>query len=209
MQTILERLAEHYKDARPELNFNNPYELLVATILSAQCTDVRVNKVTPELFSTYPTPQDMQSADSSTLENIIRPCGCYKVKSKNLIGSAKRIVENYGGKVPQSMDELTTLPGVGRKTANVVLSNAFGLPGLAVDTHVHRVSNRTGLTISKNPEETERQLCSLIPKELWGSAHHWILFHGRYICKAVRPNCSQCFLSDICKEFCNKTELVE
>ena len=197
-EEILNRLEEHYKGARPALVYSNPYELLVATILSAQCTDVRVNKVTKELFVHYPDPESLSHADFDELSREIKSCGCYGVKAKNLIGTAKLIMEKHGGSVPCTMDELTKLPGVGRKTANVVLSNAFGLPGLAVDTHVFRISARMGLASGKNVETTEQELCALIPQEKWGEAHHWLIHHGRQVCSARKPACDTCFLSDIC-----------
>ncbi len=195
---ILERLEKVYFDAKPALNFKNAYELLVATILSAQCTDVRVNKVTEPLFKKYPDPEALAAADTNELMEEIHSCGCYAVKAKNLIGTARMIISDFGGEVPQSMEELTKLPGVGRKTANVVLSNAFGIPGIAVDTHVFRVSNRLSLANADNVEDTEFQLMDLIPKEKWGSAHHWLIYHGRQICSARKPKCEECFLNDIC-----------
>ena len=197
-QEILKRLEEVYIDAVPALHFVNPYQLLVATILSAQCTDVRVNKVTEKLFVKYKNAEELAAADFDELCDDIHSCGCYSVKAKNLIGTAKMLVEQYGGEVPPDMDELTKLPGVGRKTANVVLSNAFGIPGFAVDTHVFRVSNRLGLANAKDVLKTEEQMCALIPKEKWGNAHHWIIYHGRQVCHARKPACGACFLRDLC-----------
>ena len=197
-QEILKRLEEVYVDAVPALQFVNPYQLLVATILSAQCTDVRVNKVTEKLFVKYKNAEELAAADFDELCDDIHSCGCYSVKAKNLIGTAKMLVEQYGGQVPPDMDELTKLPGVGRKTANVVLSNAFGIPGFAVDTHVFRVSNRLGLANAKDVLKTEEQMCALIPKEKWGNAHHWIIYHGRQVCHARKPVCDTCFLRDLC-----------
>lgn len=197
-QEILKRLEEVYIDAVPALHFVNPYQLLVATILSAQCTDVRVNKVTEKLFVKYKNAEELAAADFDELCDDIHSCGCYSVKAKNLIGTAKMLVEQYGGEVPPDMDELTKLPGVGRKTANVVLSNAFGIPGFAVDTHVFRVSNRLGLANAKDVLKTEEQMCALIPKEKWGNAHHWIIYHGRQVCHARKPACGTCFLRDLC-----------
>ena len=185
-------------DAVPALQFVNPYQLLVATILSAQCTDVRVNKVTEKLFVKYKNAEELAAADFDELCDDIHSCGCYSVKAKNLIGTAKMLVEQYGGQVPPDMDALTKLPGVGRKTANVVLSNAFGIPGFAVDTHVFRVSNRLGLANAKDVLKTEEQMCALIPKEKWGNAHHWIIYHGRQVCHARKPVCDTCFLRDLC-----------
>lgn len=197
-QEILKRLEEVYVDAVPALQFVNPYQLLVATILSAQCTDVRVNKVTEKLFVKYKNAEELAAADFDELCDDIHSCGCYSVKAKNLIGTAKMLVEQYGGQVPPDMDALTKLPGVGRKTANVVLSNAFGIPGFAVDTHVFRVSNRLGLANAKDVLKTEEQMCALIPKEKWGNAHHWIIYHGRQVCHARKPVCDTCFLRDLC-----------
>lgn len=197
-QEILKRLEEVYVDAVPALQFVNPYQLLVATILSAQCTDVRVNKVTEKLFVKYKNAEELAAADFDELCDDIHSCGCYSVKAKNLIGTAKMLVEQHGGQVPPDMDELTKLPGVGRKTANVVLSNAFGIPGFAVDTHVFRVSNRLGLANAKDVLKTEEQMCALIPKEKWGNAHHWIIYHGRQVCHARKPVCDTCFLRDLC-----------
>ena len=195
---ILKKLEEVYFNAKPELNFNNPYELLVATILSAQCTDVRVNKVTNTLFVHYPDAYKLANADINDLMDEIHSCGCYAIKAKNLIKTAEILCKNYKGQVPDSMDKLLELPGVGRKTANVVLSNAFGIAGIAVDTHVFRVSNRLGLADSDNVLETEKQLMCLIPKEKWGSAHHWLIYHGRRICFSRKPKCELCFLKEYC-----------
>ena len=201
-QEILKRLEEVYVDAVPALHFVNPYQLLVATILSAQCTDVRVNKVTETLFIKYKNAEELAAADFDELCDEIHSCGCYSVKAKNLIGTAKMLVEQYGGKVPPDMDELTKLPGVGRKTANVVLSNAFGIPGFAVDTHVFRVSNRIGLVNNtKTPLETEKQLVKNIPAEILSTAHHWLILHGRYVCLARKPKCEECGIRQWCRFF--------
>lgn len=197
-QEILRRLEEEYQGAKPALHYATPFQLLVATILSAQCTDVRVNLVTKDLFVKYKDAAALAGADYDELCGEIHSCGCYGVKAKNLIGTAKLLVEKYGGEVPQTMDELTELPGVGRKTANVVLSNAFGIPGFAVDTHVFRVSNRMGLACAKDVAETERQLCALVPQEKWGDAHHWLIYHGRQVCAARKPKCETCVVGDIC-----------
>lgn len=195
---VFRRLEEKYKDSKSGLDFKNPYELLIATILSAQCTDVRVNKITKDLFMHYPDAFALAEADFDTLSGEIHSCGFYTTKAKNLIATAKILVEKYDGKVPQTMEALTKLPGVGRKTANVVLSNAFGIPGFAVDTHVFRVSHRLGLSDAKDPEGTEQDLCALVPKAQWGDAHHWLIWHGREICSARKPKCETCFLKDIC-----------
>lgn len=195
---ILSALEEHYKGAKPALLYENPYELLVATILSAQCTDVRVNQVTRDLFPHYPDAAALAAADLPTLMEEVHSCGCYAVKARNLKATAQLLVEKHAGQVPSTMEELTALPGVGRKTANVVLSNAFGLPGLAVDTHVFRVSHRLGLAKGKDPEATEKELCALIPREKWGEAHHWLIYHGRQVCASRKPACDTCFVKDLC-----------
>ncbi|MBR2222973.1 MAG: endonuclease III [Christensenellaceae bacterium] len=197
---IMKRLEEVYIGAKPSLLFENPFELLIATILSAQCTDVRVNKVTRVLFPKYPTPSDLAQAEFSDVAEIIKSCGCYQVKAKNIIATAKLLVSDYGGEVPPEMDELVKLPGVGRKTANVVLSNAFDIPGFAVDTHIMRVSYRIGLSENKgDPLKIEKDLCALFPRERWGEAHHWLIYHGRQVCSAKKPACESCFLHDICR----------
>lgn len=195
---MLKRLSEHYDGAKPGLDYTDAYQLLVATILSAQCTDVRVNKITPALFARYPNAESLANADPDLVAELIRSCGFYVVKTKNLIATANILVSEYGGEVPAQMKELTKLPGVGRKTANVVRSNAFGIPGMAVDTHVFRVSHRLGLSDAKNPEGTEQQLCHLIEKEQWTQAHHWLIWHGRKVCHARSPKCDVCVLLDIC-----------
>ena len=195
---ILKRLETVYFDAKPALNFSNPYELLVATILSAQCTDVRVNMVTKNLFKKYPDAFCLANSNIDELKEEIHSCGCYAIKAKNLIGTAHILCEKHNGNVPSTMEELTMLPGVGRKTANVVLSNAFGIPGIAVDTHVFRVSNRLGLANSKDVEKTEMQLRKNIPENKWSNAHHWLIYHGRQVCSARNPKCTNCFLNDLC-----------
>lgn len=197
-QEIFHRLEARYPNAKPALNYENAFQLLVATILSAQCTDVRVNQVTASLFVHYPDARALASADLEELSREIHSCGCYRVKAKNLIGTAKMLCRDYAGEVPPLMEALTRLPGVGRKTANVVLSNAFDIPGLAVDTHVFRVSHRLGLSDAKDPEGTESQLCALIPREKWGKAHHWLIYHGRQVCSARAPKCGDCLLADLC-----------
>ncbi len=197
-QEIFRRLEARYPNAKPALNYENAFQLLVATILSAQCTDVRVNQVTASLFVHYPDARALAAADLEELSREIHSCGCYRVKAKNLIGTAKMLCRDYAGEVPPLMEALTRLPGVGRKTANVVLSNAFDIPGLAVDTHVFRVSHRLGLSDAKDPEGTESQLCALIPREKWGKAHHWLIYHGRQVCSARAPKCGDCLLADLC-----------
>ena len=194
---ILEKLEQMYPEAKAELVFSNPYEMLVATILSAQCTDRQVNKVTPAVFSRYPDPVSMASADVSDLYPMVKSCG-FSTKASNIISACRIIRDIYGGEVPHTMEELTKLPGVGRKTANVVLSNAFGIPTFAVDTHVFRVCNRLGLCKADNVAETEKQMTRIIPKEKWGQAHHWLIWHGRRLCKARNPLCRDCELKDLC-----------
>lgn len=185
--------------AESELHFKNPYELLVAVMLSAQCTDKRVNSVTPGFFERYPDPFALAAAEVSEIFTYIRSISYPNSKSAHLSGMAKRLVETFGGEVPATMEELTSLPGVGRKTANVVMAVAFHQARMAVDTHVFRVSARIGLTQNaKTPLETERQLVRYIPEDKLGQAHHWLLLHGRYVCTARKPHCRQCFLTPYC-----------
>lgn len=195
---ILARLKEAYPDADTLLRYDSLFELLVAVILSAQSTDEQVNKVTEKLFAKYNTPQAMAEAELSELESMIRQVGLYKSKAKSLKKMAAILVEEYEGKVPDSMEELLKLPGVGSKTANVVLAVGFGKPGLGVDTHVHRVANRIGLVKTKNPLMTEKGLKELIPVSMWGKAHHLFIFHGRRVCKARKPDCVNCMIADFC-----------
>jgi endonuclease-3 len=195
---VLAILEQTHSDAHIALNFSNPLELLVATILSAQCTDVRVNLVTGELFRQYPDARAYAEADLGELEQAIRSTGFYRNKAKSLIGCATVILEKHGGEVPRTMAELTALPGVGRKTANVVLGNAFGIPGLVVDTHVRRVATRLGWTRESDPVKIERTLCRRLPKEKWTHASHVLIFHGRRICKAPTPHCSSCPVFELC-----------
>lgn len=197
-EEALRLLEEMYPEAKAELVFTNPYEMLVATILSAQCTDKQVNKVTPAVFARYPDPVSMASAKEEDLYPMVKSCG-FRSKAGNIIAACRIIRDDYGGSVPDNMEALTALPGVGRKTANVVLCNAFRIPAFAVDTHVFRVSNRIGLCRAKTVEETERQMTRLIPREKWGNAHHWLIWHGRRICKAQRPLCAECGLREICE----------
>lgn len=197
-KAILAKLQEMYPDAGPELNFNNPYETLVATMLSAQCTDKQVNKVTPAVFARYPDAVTMAQATVEELHPMVKSCG-FKSKAGNIIAACRLIAENHGGEVPATREELVALPGVGRKTANVVLANAFKVPALAVDTHVFRVSNRLGLAEADNVEDTEQQLMKAIPKKDWMDAHHWLIWHGRRVCKAQRPACDACGLYELCK----------
>ena len=195
---ILLRLKEFYKNIGTALRFHNPYELLVATMLSAQSTDKQVNKVTSKLFDKYPAVEDIALLTDEQLAEEIKSIGLYKNKSKNIIATSKILLEQFDGQVPDNLDDLIKLPGVGRKTANVVLSNAFGVPALAVDTHVFRVANRLKLAQAKDVIETEKQLMALIPQEDWSKAHHWLIWHGRLFCKARKPSCEKCTLNDIC-----------
>ena len=195
---VLEILLELYPDAEAELDHNNPFELLIATILSAQCTDIRVNKVTKVLFDKVKTPKEFLALSITELGEIIHSCGFYNTKSKNILGTCLLLEEKFNGKVPDNLEDLMSLPGVGRKTANVVISNAFGVPAIAVDTHVFRVSNRIGLANSKNVEDTEVELMKRINRELWTKAHHMLIFHGRRVCKARSPMCEICPISPYC-----------
>ncbi len=195
---ILAGLRELYPDARPELNFRDPYETLVAVMLSAQCTDKQVNKVTPALFERYPTVQAMAAASVEDVYPMVKSCG-FKTKASNIVEACRLILQNHGGEVPGDMKALTALPGVGQKTANVVLANAFGVPTIAVDTHVFRVSNRLGLANAKNVEKTEEQLKKAIPKNDWVDAHHWLSLPGRRVCHARNPACETCALRPLCK----------
>lgn len=196
---IVRRLRAEYPDARCSLDHENAYQLLVATILSAQCTDERVNQVTPALFARYPTAEDLAAARQEELEELIRSTGFYRSKAKSLLGMANALVERHGGQVPDTMDALVELPGVGRKTANVVLGNAFGkAEGVVVDTHVTRLSNRLGLTRHKDPVKIEADLMELVPREDWTDLAHLFIYHGRAVCKAPKPRCGECVLADLC-----------
>jgi endonuclease-3 len=196
---IFKRLAREYPDATCALDYHNPFELLCATILSAQCTDVRVNMVTPHLFARYPTPQALAAADPADVQEIIKSTGFFRNKTKSLIGMAQALVAEHGGRVPRSMEELRPLPGVGRKTANVVLGNAYGInEGVTVDTHVARVSGRLGLTREDDPARIELDLIRLFPRKDWALLSHLFIFHGRQVCIARRPRCEACVLNDIC-----------
>jgi endonuclease-3 len=196
----LKILKSEYPEAKCSLNYTSAFELLIATILSAQTTDIRVNQVTQTLFSEYPHPQDYTSDAQSRIEEIIRPIGCFKTKAARIIKSATKIANIHAGKVPAEMEALVSLPGVGRKTANVVLSNAFNVPGMAVDTHVKRVSRRIGLTDNVDPQRVENDLCALVPPEWWGQFSHLLIYHGRAVCKARKPMCDSCVLRAICKQ---------
>ncbi len=196
---LIHALHELYPDADCELDHTNPLELLVATILSAQCTDERVNKVTETLFVKYPTAADYAAADTETFEQDIRPTGFYRNKTKLVLGAARRLVDAYGGEVPASMDELLTLPGVARKTANLVLGTAFGTPsGVVVDTHVRRLSQRLGLSAETHPDKIERDLMARLPRDEWIFMGHAVILHGRRVCKARKPRCEDCALAEIC-----------
>lgn len=199
-QIIIEHLERMYPDAHCELNFSSPFQLLIATILSAQSTDRKVNQITERLFQKYSTPQEMLQLTQEELEQKIKEIGLYHNKAKNILATCRILVEEYQGNVPSLFEKLTELPGVGRKTANVVLSNAFGIPAFAVDTHVLRVSNRLGLAQGNNPDHVEEQLKSIIPEEKWIFAHHLLIWHGRRLCHAKRPKCLLCPLLPHCKE---------
>lgn len=194
---VLAALKEEYPDPRPTLEFTNPYETLIATMLSAQCTDRQVNRVTPAVFRDFPDARAMAAATPEILYPYVKSCG-FKTKAERIVQACQMIVQEHGGKVPNTMEALTRLPGVGRKTASVVLASAFGQPAMAVDTHVLRVSNRLGLAAAKTPEQAERQLIALIPARDLGAAHLQILFHGRNVCHARKPGCAGCALSELC-----------
>lgn len=194
-------LAERYPTARCELDFGTPLELLVATVLSAQTTDVRVNQVTPEVFARFPDAASLAAADPADLEDVIRPTGFFRAKTAALIALGQALAERYGGEVPRRMADLVTLPGVGRKTANVVLGNAFGVPGLPVDTHVGRVARRLGLTGSEDPVVIEAELCAMVEKREWTMFSHRMIFHGRRTCHARRPACGACPLASLCPSY--------
>lgn len=204
-EEILKELARLYPDAKPALKYSTPYELLVAVVLSAQCTDERVNKVTAVLFREHNTPETMLALSQEELEKIIFSCGFYRNKAKHILSASKDIIERYHGEVPATLEELRTLAGVGRKTANVVYSVAFNGDAIAVDTHVFRVSNRLGLATGKTPEAVEEGLMANIPQKDWSKAHHWLIFHGRRVCHSQRPACDGCTLAPLCA-YRNKTE---
>ena len=195
---LLKRLDEAYPGATCALNFHTPLQLLIATILSAQCTDERVNKVTPALFEKYRTVQGFAEADLEELQEAIRSTGFYKNKAKSIRACCRKIVEDYGGKVPETLDKMVKLPGVGRKTANLVLGEVQHIPGIVVDTHVRRLAKRLGLTIQDDPNKIEQDLIRLIPKERWTLFSHQLIHHGRRVCKARKPFCDQCNLKEVC-----------
>ena len=195
---LLARLDEEFPHPQTALHHTTPLQLLMATILSAQCTDGRVNQVTKTLFARYRTVQDYAQADRRKLEHEIRSTGFYRAKAKNLIGCGQALVERFGGQVPRTLEELVTLPGVGRKTANVVLGNCFGIPSVVVDTHVRRVSQRLGLIATEDPEKIEVELQKLLPQRSWTRGSHQLLLHGRHICTARSPKCLECRLNPLC-----------
>lgn len=195
---VVARLAELYPDAQCSLNHANPFELLVATILSAQCTDARVNLVTPAVFRRYPTPEALALAPRADVEKLIQSTGFFRNKAKNLIACAQALVAEHGGQVPATLKALVPLPGVGRKTANVVLGNAFGVPGMVVDTHVKRLSRRLGLAEGNTPEKIEQELMATVPPAEWVQLSHRLIEHGRKVCKAQRPACEGCPLANLC-----------
>ena len=201
IQESLARLKSQYKDTTTALNFTSPFQLLISTMMAAQSTDVRVNIVTKDIFPDYPDAKSFLSLSLLELEEKIKTVGLYKSKAKNILATCKILVDSYNGEVPQTREELITLPGVGRKTANVVLSIAHDFDAIAVDTHVFRVSNRIGLANAKNVELTEEHLMQNIPKKDWSDAHHWLIWHGRKICKARNPLCDECFLTKYCHFF--------
>ena len=198
---ILTELDRLYPDARPALVYRTPYELLVAVILSAQCTDERVNKVTKVLFEGYNTPAAMVTLSQEQLEGYIFSCGFYRNKAAHILSASRDILEKFGGEVPSTLEELRTLAGVGRKTANVVYAVAFGGKAIAVDTHVFRVSNRLGIAEGKTPEAVEEGLMKVIPEAMWSKAHHLLIWHGRRVCHSQRPACSECTLKGLCKYY--------
>ncbi len=186
--------------AETELHYNDPYELLVAVVLSAQCTDKRVNLITPEFYKAFPTIESLAVSNQDAVFEIIKSCSYPNNKAKHLVAAARTVMEKFGGIIPDNVDDLQKIPGVGRKTANVIASVAFDVPALAVDTHVHRVSARIGLTTNaKTPLETEKQLVKYIPSELHNIAHHWLILHGRYVCQARKPKCGECGLKEWCR----------
>ncbi|MCP5468748.1 MAG: endonuclease III [Deltaproteobacteria bacterium] len=205
ISSILTKLKKLYPEAKCALEHRNPFELLIATILSAQCTDKRVNMVTPALFQAAPTPAAMLQLGEKGLKKYIQTCGLYQSKAKNILATCQILEEQYAGRVPQKLEELVQLPGVGRKTANVVLSNAFDIPAIAVDTHVFRVSQRLGLAKASTPEKVEQQLMQVLPKRRWSEAHHLFIHHGRALCSARNPKCEICPLQKLCLYYPSKS----
>lgn len=202
-QKVLNELSRLYPDAQPALKFSTPYELLVAVILSAQCTDERVNKVTEVLFEKHNTPETMLSLSQQELEKYIFSCGFYRNKAAHILSASRDIIEKFNGEVPPTLEELKTLAGVGQKTANVVYAVAFGGDAIAVDTHVFRVSNRLGIAKGNTPAKVEEGLCTAFPKSEWSKAHHYLIYHGRRVCHSQKPDCANCTLKTLC-EYYNK-----
>ncbi|MFB0627939.1 endonuclease III [Streptomyces sp. AB3(2024)] len=198
---INRELADVYPYAHPELDFRDPFELLVATVLSAQTTDLRVNQTTPALFAAYPTPEDMAEAVPEELEELIRPTGFFRMKAKSLLGLSQALRDRFGGEVPGRLEDLVTLPGVGRKTANVVLGNVFGVPGITVDTHFGRLARRFKWTEQEDPEKVEAEICAIFPKSEWTMLSHRVVFHGRRICHARNPACGACPIAPLCPAY--------
>ena len=204
---IIEILKETYPDAKCSLDFNTPFQMMVAVVLSAQCTDARVNQVTPDIFKKYPEPIDFANMELSLLEELIHSCGFYKNKAKNIKAAATKIVNEYNGQLPNTMEELVNLPGVGRKSANVIMLEAFNDPqGIAVDTHAKRISNRLGLSNAGNPVQIEKDLIKKFPKKYFYDVNHLLVWHGRNLCKAQNPNCEKCPLQIYCKYFKEKNK---
>ena len=202
---IVEALKRRYPDATCSLDFKTPFEMVVAVMLSAQCTDERVNKTTPDIFKKYSTPEDFANIDIELLEKLIHPCGFYKNKAKNIKACAQEIVKRFGGKVPQTMEELTSLPGVGRKSANVIMLEAFGkAEGIAVDTHCKRIANKMGLSKENEPEKIEQDLLKIFDKEDYKDINHLLVWHGRNTCIARNPKCKECPVKEMCDEYINK-----
>ncbi len=205
-EKIIKYFEEHMPVAETELKYSSPYQLAVAVILSAQCTDIRVNIITPNFFAVFPDENSLSIATTDSVYEIIKSCSYPNNKAKNLIGMAKTLISEFKGEMPSDIDELQKLPGVGRKTANVIASVYFNKPAMAVDTHVFRVSARLGLTInSKTPLDTEKQLVKYIPEEKISTAHHWLILHGRYVCQARKPKCEECGLKDLCRFYKNNS----
>lgn len=201
---VVEILLNEYPNAETELNYSTPLELLIATILSAQCTDARVNMVTEQLFAKYKTLDDYANADISEFEQDIFSTGFYKAKAKNILNTANIIKDKFGGEVPQNMEDLLSLSGVGRKTANCVLGSCFGIPGIVVDTHVSRLSNRIGFTTTRDPLKAERELMEVLPRKHWIAYNHIIIQHGRRVCKSQKPDCPNCIISQYCDDFSSR-----
>lgn len=199
IEEVFERFKSRNPEPKPELNYYSPFTLLVAVVLSAQTTDKSVNKVTEKLFKLADTPEKMKEIPQEQIAEIIRPIGLTQNKSRNVLNLSKTLCENFGGKVPSTREELMTLSGVGRKTANVVLNVVFGQPTMPVDTHLLRISPKIGLAEGKTPEQVEKSLCERIPEKYMQHAHHWLILHGRYVCTARNPKCSECIINDICK----------